>query len=174
MKEVVKWVDFFLSWVLVILMVSMVLDVTWQVFTRFILNDPSSFTEELATFLMIWIGLLGGAYALRKRAHLGIDILTIRLSPEKRSLWEFFIYTIVILFSLFVLIWGGIHLVNITLYLNQISAALRVKIGYVYTVLPITGGLLIFYSIYFMVEAYRGLKSHHIAVSKQITTGIDC
>jgi len=173
MKKAVKWVDLILSWILVILMILMVLDVSWQVFTRFILNDPSSFTEELATFLMIWIGLLGGAYALRQKAHLGIDILTLRLSPEKQYFWQFFIYTIVILFSVLAMIWGGIRLVNITLYLNQISAALRVKMGYVYTVLPATGVLLIFYSVNFMIEAYQGLKTHRTDISKHVTTGID-
>jgi TRAP-type C4-dicarboxylate transport system permease small subunit len=173
MKMMVKWIDFYLSWLLVILMVVMVLDVSWQVFTRFIMNHPSSFTEELASFLMIWIGLLGGAYALRQKAHLGIDILTIRLSHQKRCMWEFFIYTMVILIAILVFIWGGIRLVNITLYLNQISAALRVKMGYVYTVLPITGVLLIIYSIYFMIEAYEGLKtqSHDIPIQK--TEGIN-
>lgn len=173
MKAVVKWVDFSLSWILVVFMVIMVFDVTWQVFTRFVLNDPSSFTEELATFLMIWIGLLGGAYALRQKAHLGIDILTIRFAPDKRYFWEFFIYTMVILIAILVFIWGGIRLVNITLYLNQISAALRVKMGYVYTVLPITGVLLIFYSVHFMVEAYEGLKMQRRDISEHMTRSID-
>jgi TRAP-type C4-dicarboxylate transport system permease small subunit len=162
MKKLVKCVDFGLSWFLVVLMVVMVLDVSWQVFTRFILRDPSSFTEELATFLLIWLGLLGGAYALRLKAHLGIDIFTIKMSPEKRYIWEFVIFTVVILFSLLALIWGGLRLVNITLYLNQISAALRIKMGYVYTVLPFTGILLIFYSIHFIAEAYQGLRNHRI------------
>lgn len=173
MKKLVEWVDFFLSWTLIILTVLMVLDVTWQVFTRFIINDPSSFTEELAIFLFIWIGLLGGAYALRQKAHLAIDILTLKLSPEKQYFWEFFIYSVVILFSILALIWGGIRLVNITLHLNQISAALRVKMGYVYTVLPITGVLLIFYSLYFMTEAYQGLRNHRFEKSEHLTLGIE-
>ncbi|MHC4560949.1 MAG: TRAP transporter small permease [Planctomycetota bacterium] len=118
---------------------------------------------------------LAGIYTVRLRlkAHLGIDVLTIRLSPERRYLWEFVIYTLVIIFSLLVLIWGGIRLVNITLYLNQISAALRVKMGYVYTVLPITGVLLIFYSVYFIVTAAQGLKNHRFDLLNQKNIGID-
>jgi TRAP-type C4-dicarboxylate transport system permease small subunit len=173
MKRLVKWVDFGLSWILIILTVGMVLDVSWQVFTRFIIRDPSSFTEELATFLLIWIGLLGSAYALRQKAHLGIDILTIKMKPETRYIWEFLIYSVVIVFSVLVLIWGGIRLVSITLHMNQISAALRIKMGYVYTVLPITGILMIFYSAYFMVEACSGLKTHRFEQIKHSTIGID-
>jgi len=54
---------------LIVLMAAIVLDVTWQVFTRFILKDPSGFTEELAGFLLIWIGLLGASYALHRKFH---------------------------------------------------------------------------------------------------------
>lgn len=173
MNRVVKWVDTGLLWLLIFLTVAMVLDVSWQVFTRFIMRNPSSFTEELATFLLIWIGLLGSAYALRQKAHLGIDILTIKMKPEMRYRWEFLIYAVVIIFSSLVLIWGGIRLVTITLYLNQFSAALRVKMGYVYSVVPITGLLMIFYSIYFMIDAYKHLKTHQFEKTEHATIGID-
>ena len=59
-----------LSIILIILMAVMVLDVTWQVFTRFLLKNPSGFTEELAGFLLIWIGLLGASYASVSYTHL--------------------------------------------------------------------------------------------------------
>lgn len=173
MSKLINVTDFILSWFLIGLTVIMVLDVSWQVFSRFVIRDPSSFTEELATFLLIWIGLLGSAYALRQKAHLGIDILTIKMSPKLRFIWEFVIYAVVIIFASLVLIWGGIRLVNITLYLNQISAALRVKMGYVYTVVPITGFLLVLYSIYFMVEAYIHLKKHQFELKQTTSIGID-
>ena len=99
MSRFIKGIDFILSWFLIGLMVLIVFDVSWQVFTRFVMRDPSSFTEELATFLLIWIGLLGSAYALRQKAHLGIDVLTIKMSPELRFIWEFVIYTVVIVFA---------------------------------------------------------------------------
>jgi TRAP-type C4-dicarboxylate transport system permease small subunit len=128
-------------------MAVMVVDVSWQVFTRFILQDPSSFTEELAGFLLIWIGLLGSSYALYTKAHLGIDILTSKLHGFKKQFSQIMIHIIVILFGFFVLVVGGIRLVNITLTLEQISPALGIPMGYVYLVLPATGILMIYYSI---------------------------
>ena len=68
-----------LGWLLVVLMSVMVVDVTWQVASRFLLQDPSSFTEELAGLLLIWISLLGAAYGFLTRAHLGIDLLVSQL-----------------------------------------------------------------------------------------------
>jgi TRAP-type C4-dicarboxylate transport system permease small subunit len=143
-----------LSITLIILMAAMVIDVSWPVFTRFILQDPSSFTEELAGFLLIWIGLLGSSYALYTKAHLGIDIITSKLEGFKKQLTRIMIHVIVILFALFVLVIGGIRLVNITLTLEQISPAIGIPMGYVYLVLPLTGFLMIYYSIASVVLSY--------------------
>ena len=142
--------------VLMVLMAAIVLDVTWQIITRFILRDPSSFTEELAGFLLIWIGLLGASYALYTRAHLGIDILTAKLEGLQRRLSEIIIYAIVLVFAFFVLIIGGTKLVVLTFTLKQISPAIGIPIFYVYSVLPLTGALMIYYSLYFIIKAIRG------------------
>ena len=156
MKRIVEIVDRTLVRFLMILMVAMVLDVSWGVITRYVMPKPSAFTEELASFLMMWIGLLGGAYALRQKAHLGIDILTSKLSMQNQHRWDIFIYVMVLLFAVLVLLWGGIRLVSIQLYLNQLSAAMKIKMGYVYLALPITGALLTLYSIYFIMQAVKG------------------
>ena len=164
MTKLVNTVDKILITFLMILMVVMVLDVSWGVITRYITPKPSSFTEELASFLMMWIGLLGGAYALRQKAHLGIDILTSTLSPKNQHRWDIFIYVMVLLFAVLVLVWGGLRLASIQLYLNQVSAAMKIKMGYVYMVLPLTGLLLAFYSIHFILQAVKGAN----AVSSEI------
>lgn len=141
---------------LIILMASIVIDVSWQIFTRFVLKNPSSFSEELAGFLLIWIGLLGASYALYTRAHLGIDILTTNLEGLNRKISEITIYSIVLLFALFVLVIGGFKLVFLTFTLNQISPSLGITVGYIYLVLPLTGLLMIYFSILFIVKAFRG------------------
>lgn len=142
-----------LSLFLIVLMAAIVLDVTWQVVTRFILRNPSSYTEELAGFLLIWIGILGASYALYTRSHLGIDVLTHKLKGVKRQTVEIIVYSIVLLFALFVMVIGGLRLVRLTFALNQISAAMGIPIGYVYLVLPISGILMIYYTAGFIFKA---------------------
>jgi TRAP-type C4-dicarboxylate transport system permease small subunit len=146
---------------LIILMAVMVFDVTWQIITRFILKNPSSYTEELAGFLLIWIGLLGASYALYTKSHLGIDILTARLTGVKRQVSEVLIYLVVLLFSFFVLVIGGIRLVNLTFTLKQISPAMGIPMGWVYMVLPLTGLLIIYYSVVFMISAVKTYGPDH-------------
>ena len=153
MQKITQIITKVLEIFLIILMAAIVIDVVWQIFTRFILRDPSSYTEELAGFLLIWIGLLGASYALHTKAHLGIDILTSKLEGTRRRLSIISIYSLVVLFALFILVIGGMRLVNITFTLAQISPAMGIPMGYVYIVLPLTGILMIYYSIMFMINA---------------------
>jgi len=158
LERVKKKVNRILEWVLIVLMAVNVLNVLWQVFTRFILKDPSSFTEELARYLLIWVGLLGASYAAGQKMHLAIDVVLKALARKIRSLVELCIQLFIFLFAFFVMLMGGIRLVVITLKLNQISAALRLQLGYVYLVLPLSGLLIMFYASMFFMERLRSFK----------------
>ena len=81
------------------LMALMVLCVTWQIVSRYVLSDPSQWTEELARFLLIWIGLLGGAYAYHVKMHLGLDLLSNKLSGARQKIHALFVHSLVIVFS---------------------------------------------------------------------------
>ncbi|KPJ69935.1 hypothetical protein AMJ44_01190 [candidate division WOR-1 bacterium DG_54_3] len=157
-----KSIDKLLELGLIILMAANVLNVLWQVFTRFVLKDPSSFTEELARFLLIWVGLLGASYAAGKKMHLAIDVVLQGFKDKPRIWTEMAIQVIIFLFSLLVMVVGGMRLVAITLALNQISAALRVKLGYVYLVLPLSGLLIMFYATVFFIQRLRALSGESI------------
>jgi TRAP-type C4-dicarboxylate transport system permease small subunit len=157
-----KSIDKLLEWGLIILMGANVLNVLWQVFTRFVLRNPSSFTEELARYLLIWGGLLGASYAAGKKMHLAIDVVLQGLKDKPRIWTEMAIQVFIFLFSLLVMVVGGMRLVAITLALNQISAALRVKLGYVYLVLPLSGLLIMFYATVFFIQRLRALSGESI------------
>ena len=126
-------VDVSLKWILVVIMAAMTINVLWQVFTRFIMQDPSSYTEELARYMLIWIGILGAAYVAGQKMHLAIDLLSTKLNTKNKKYLEIVIQLSIFLFSFFVMVIGGIRLVQITLTLNQISAALQIPLGYIYT-----------------------------------------
>jgi TRAP-type C4-dicarboxylate transport system permease small subunit len=128
----------------IVLLASIVLVVTLQVFLRFILQSPSSVTEELARFLLIWIGLFGGAYGYHSNAHLGLDIFTNKMQGATQHLVGILSHLLIIVFAVVVMIIGGASLVSLTFEPVQISAALEIKMGYVYSAVPISGGLIVF------------------------------
>ena len=152
----IKLIDKLLSIVLISLMALMVLDVTWQISTRFLTDSPSSWTEELARFLLIWIGLLGAAWAYRQRAHLGLSYLVDKQSAQNQKWLAIFSYLASALFALTVMVYGGSQLVQLSLELNQLSASLGWKIGYVYMVIPASGLLITFYAGVFIKENLSG------------------
>jgi TRAP-type C4-dicarboxylate transport system permease small subunit len=135
-----------LAWVLVALMAIMVIDVSWQVISRFVIRSPSSFTEELAGFLLIWIGLLGAAYGVRTRAHLGIDVLVTSLRGARRRFVAVLAHGLVALFALSTMVVGGVRLAQLAFQLDQISAAMGVRMGFVYLALPMAGLLIVAFS----------------------------
>ena len=151
-KTIKKILDRSLETLIMVSMAILTIDVCWQVFTRFILKDPSTWTEELAVFMIIWVALLGSAVALNRGAHLGIDYFVGKLPEKIRLCTEIFVFLCIVLFSLGVMVAGGIGLVLRTLELGQISPSLLVKVGYVYLALPISGFFLVLYSAIGMIE----------------------
>jgi TRAP-type C4-dicarboxylate transport system permease small subunit len=166
MQAITRYVDALLRALIMVLMAVMVIAVTWQVITRYVFSRPSSYTEELATFLLIWISLLGGAYALRVRAHLGIDVLVQRLQPARKRVAEYLVYLAVITFAIVVLIYGGARLMYVTLHLSQLSPAFQVPVGYVYSVIPFSGVLMVFYSVVGMLELRD--QHDHLLTEEQV------
>ena len=138
--------------ILILLMSVLVIDVLWQVFSRYILSSPSSFTDELAGFLLIWVGLLGAAYVAGRSEHLAIDILLQKLEPKNKRRLQIMIHIIILIFGFFVMPVGGGWLVYSRFLLDVRSAALEIPLGDVYTVIPISGILISYYSILFIIE----------------------
>ncbi len=162
-------VDQVLGGVLALVMGLLVLDVLWQVFTRFILRSPSFFTDELARYLLIWVGLLGAAYVAGQRLHLAIDLLPNRLHGRAGQALAAIIEGIIALFAITVMVIGGVRLVSLTLLLGQTSAALQVPLGIVYTALPISGALIAFYALIFLVDHVQ--KFRYGVPEEEVTPG---
>ncbi len=145
--ELRKKVDRILGTALAVIMAVMVVNVLWQVFTRFVVGTPSSFTDELARYLMIWVGVLGAAYISGRRMHVAIDLLPTRLNKLGQKKLKIFINWIIIVFCFFALVIGGVRLVYITFTLGQYSPALQIPLAMVYLVIPMSGVLIIYYKL---------------------------
>ena len=140
----------------------LVLDVLWQVFTRKILGNPSKWTEELAVFLLIWVALLGSAVALGRGSHLGIDYFASKLNPKFRNLTETISFFTIVLFSVYVMLYGGMDLVKSTFELGQVSPVFGLKMGYVYLAVPVSGLFMLIYSLIGLVERLKAFNGTEV------------
>lgn len=151
--------DSVIAHLLVLLMALMVINVTWQVASRYIFKDPSSFTDELSRYMMIWVGMMGAAYVAGKNEHLAIDILLTSLKQKAQTKLMILISFCIMIFAIVVMMIGGANLVYITFILGQKSATLQIPLAYVYGIIPFSGLLVTYYQIVSIIQLSHTLKT---------------
>ncbi|MEN8770158.1 MAG: TRAP transporter small permease, partial [Glaciecola sp.] len=149
-----------LKYLVTALVAAIVIVVSLQVFSRFILGDSNSITEELARFLLIWIGLFGAAYGYYTNAHLGLDIFVNKLNQLPQLLTGMLAHSFILFFALVVMIIGGYSLVMLTLEPVQISAAMEIKMAYVYSAIPFSGLLIVFFALSKLRSLFKLVVAH--------------
>ncbi len=159
MQKIKVIFDKIMSALMGIIMLLLVCSAIWQVFTRFVLKDPSLFTEEFSRYTLIWSGLLGAAYAFSKDMHLSLTLVQKKLTGISGKILAVFNELVVLSFTIFVLIMGGFTLCSKS---NSLSAILRLPMGLVYSAVPIAGIiiLLVKLSTYaeLLINSKKGLK----------------
>ncbi len=157
LTSVKRIIDRVLGGVLILLMALAVVNVLWQVFTRYVLANPSSYTEEAARYLLVWISVLGAAYALGANMHLAIDLLPsmLRGRPVGR-LVETLISGVVFMFSLAVFVYGGSVFLMRSWQGGETSPAFGIPVAFVYAVLPAAGLLMLLYAVINTLRTWLG------------------
>lgn len=149
--------DRVLTWACVALFSALVLDVTWQVFARQVLDSPSGWSEELGKYLFIWLGLFGSALVFGERGHIAVDFAVKNLPEKIKIAVSALVQLAILAFTGLVLIWGGFRVVDLAW--TQNLTGLPVNVGPLYLALPISGVLIAFYTTYHLVRILTGAES---------------
>ena len=138
-----------------ILLSVMTLLVLYQVFTRYVLNSPAAFTEELVRYFLIWTGFIGAAYAFITREHMCLVLLRDSLKPESRRILMTFLDVLILIFAVFVITIGGFKLAMSAR--KVYSALLGIPRSLVYSMAPISGLFIIVSQIINIYEDVTGI-----------------
>lgn len=122
----------------------------WQVFTRYVLKNPSTWSEELVSYLFAWMSLLGASIVTSESGHMNIPVLVDQLNPQMRSYMRILHELIALLFSLAILVYGGWQISRLAM--GQMTSSLGVPVGIFYFVMPLCGVLNIIYTIINIAE----------------------
>ncbi len=141
---------------------AMVLLTCWQVFTRYVLKNPSTWSEELVGYLFAWMSLLGASIVTCERGHMNIPIVVERFGAGAQKGLLCLGELIAFLFSAVILVFGGVQIT--TLAMGQMTSSLGVPIGIFYIVLPLCGVLNMVYTVLNMVDILRGSQEEKEAV----------
>lgn len=137
---------------LMIAVAMIVLDVLWGVISRYVLGNQSSWTEELARVLLVWISLLGASVAFGIKGHLGVDYFVELMDPAAKRIMGVVANLVVLVFASSIILYGGIQLVARTFQLEQQMIAISIPKGYVYMAVPISGVFMIIFTIETIIE----------------------
>nr|WP_317332119.1 TRAP transporter small permease [uncultured Romboutsia sp.] len=148
MKKIRSILNKVIESVCMILLVFMVVLATWQIITRYILNNPSTISEDLLIYSFVWMSLLGSAYVFGKKDHMTMVFLRQKLEGKSDKVklgLNVMTELVVMAFSALVLVFGGIQISMLAM--GQVSPALGISMGYVYLALPLSGIITIIYNI---------------------------
>lgn len=135
--------------------IAMVILTCWQVFTRYILESPSTWSEELVSYLFAWASLLGASLITGERGHMNIPIIVERLNAGAQKALGIFGEIVAFAFSAIILVYGGIQISQLAM--GQMTSSLGVAVGVFYVVMPLCGILNMIYTILNIVDICNGV-----------------
>lgn len=150
MKQLRKLLNHTLNVLAGVSFLAMVALTCWQVFTRYILQNPSSWSEELVSYLFAWMALFGASLVVGERGHMNIPIVVERMGEKGRKFFAIFSELVALVFSAVILVYGGIQITSLAM--GQMTSSLGLPIGVFYIILPLSGALNIIYTILNIVD----------------------
>lgn len=149
-----KGMDLVLSFASALIFGAMVIIGTYQIVTRFVFNSPSTVSEELLTYSFTWMALLATAYVFGKRDHMRMGFLADKFSAKVQKALSVGAEVLIMLLAGAVMVYGGFTIVQLTM--TQSTASLGIPMGVVYIILPVSGVLIVFYSILNIADLVAG------------------
>ena len=149
-------IDSVIKWFSIGILGIMTILVIYQVFARQILGSPSVITEAASQNMFVWLVILGGSYMFGLREHLDVTVLKDKYSPFVLMVMEIIIHVVLLGFATTVMIRGGwIYSSN---QMGTVDAALQIPLGLIRSVIPISGFIITFYSVYNCILAINEFK----------------
>lgn len=117
----------------------------WQVFARYILGSPSTWSEELVSYMFAWASLMGASLITGERGHMNIPIVVERMNPTLQKVLGVSGELVAFLFSLVILIYGGVKISGLAM--GQMTSSLNVAVGVFYVIMPVCGVVNMIYTV---------------------------
>lgn len=156
MRTAKRILDKIMEWLCILLFIFMILVGSYQIITRYFFDAPSTISEELLTYTFTWLALIAASYVFGKRDHMRMAFFAERFSPRTQLVLGIVSEVIILLFTVAVLLYGGIRITSLTM--SQSSASLGIPMGYIYSILPATGVITTLYNLYNICELTRRVR----------------
>ncbi len=156
----VRWVAYACASVATAMLVAIAGVVGYGVFVRYVLGAPEPWTDELVSYLLVYVVMLGAAEVIRRGDSITVDLLTTRLGPRwQRAVEIWGMAAVVVVASVW--IYSGWDMVAFSARIRMVSEGyLAVPLTWVQFAIPLGGALIALAALYRLVQALRpGWKS---------------
>jgi TRAP-type C4-dicarboxylate transport system permease small subunit len=147
-----------LKYILVFLFLLLIITILLQVFSRYALTVTIPWTEDGARLILIVVTFLGAAVALRDNEHITITFLFKKIPAKYKNYVNIF-FNLIILFFLIFFIKGSLEMTFMNWILPVVSLP-KLKIGYIYIILPISAFLMVYFLILKIVNDVNTIKNN--------------
>ena len=133
------------EWWAVLLLAGLVAIVCFGVFFRYVINSSLTWYDEFASYMLVWLTFYGTVVADYRRRHIGFELLVDKLAPAPRKVVDVLAELAVLGFQFVLFYYGWILLQRMG---DETAISLTwVKVSWISSVLPITGGMLLLISV---------------------------
>ena len=140
MKTLEKILDAVMRFLMALSMFILVAFGTWQIFSRWVLRDPSTFTDELLRYVLIIAGMIGSAYCFYRDEHLALTLVTDKAKGTFKFILNIFIEACILFFVIYVFIYGGLKL---SATATNVSSVMRIPMKTLYMIEPLCGVMIV-------------------------------
>lgn len=159
MKTFEKLLDTVMRFLMALSMFALLAGGTWQIFTRMVLNDPSTFTDEFLRYVLIWASMIGSAYCFYRDEHLALDLVKDRVKGAAAVVLNLVIEAAILFFVCYVFIYGGFKLATNAL---NVSSVMHLPYTFLYSVLPISGVFIVLARVLKYIQLFANRKGGNV------------
>ncbi len=152
----IKILDKIIEYILAVMVILMVFGCVWQIITRFIIQNPSDWTEEFVRYVLIWLTMIGVPYAYGQNKHISIGFVTSTFTEKGKAMDKIFREILILMISVMLVIGGVMVASNAA---GQVSAALQIPMPLYYSGVPVCGVLMLVYGIPKLIGDVNELKA---------------
>ncbi len=156
MKTFEKILDAVMRFLMAFSMFILVAFGTWQIFSRWVLKDPSTFTDELLRYVLIIAGMIGSAYCFYRDEHLALTLVTDKARGVFKTVLNIFIEACILFFVVYVFIYGGMKLSSTA---TNVSSVMRIPMKTLYLIEPLCGVMIILARLLRYAQAFFDKKN---------------
>jgi TRAP-type C4-dicarboxylate transport system permease small subunit len=138
-----------------LLLVAVALITLFNVLSRYLFSHPLSWAEEVATYLFVWMAMIGAALAVKTRQHFVIEFVIDRIPGAAGALARVCVAALVVAASGVVL---GTGLLYMSWGWNAVTPATEMSRAIPYGAVAAGGGLMLIRSFGLLVKEITGMK----------------